>query len=227
MDEYLDRHEHYDLKRDGRFLIAELQTPHQVLSTSAHRGGLCTGIRYLVNHQSCEGTGHDARFALIRKLGQAGYHRHVCAERGLPPDGVAVMGTAANMNCAAHVVKTYAELRVCAVVTAGVEGNAGCAGDPATWHEEDEEWIRNASARGYDQHHGPHQLAAHAGRDGAGGSHDDRGQVGRAARPRRVEPVFSRPSQRAPAPTSIVLPRRWTKRESRRPTRAITRNWGS
>lgn len=141
MDEYLDRHEHYDLTRDGRFLIAELRSPHQVLSTSAHRGGLCTDIRYLVNHQSCEGTAHDARFALIGKLGQAGYHRRVCAERGLPPDGVAVMGTAANMNCAAHVVKTYAELRVCAVVTAGVEGNAGCAGDPATWHEEDDKWI--------------------------------------------------------------------------------------
>ena len=141
MDEYLDRHEDYNLKRDGRFLIAGLRTPHLVLSTSAHRGGLCTGIRYLVNHQSCEGTGHDARFALIRKLGQAGYHRHVCGERGLPPDEVAVMGTAANMNCAAQIVKTHAELRVCAVVTAGVEGNAGCAGDPATWHEEDEEWI--------------------------------------------------------------------------------------
>ena len=141
MDEYIDRNEHYDLKRDGRFLIAELLTPHQVLSTSAHRGGLCTGIRYLMNHQSCEGTGHEARFALIRQLGQAGYHRHVCEERGLPPDDVAVMGTAANMNCAAHTVETHAELRVCAVVTAGVEGNAGCAGDPATWHEEDANWI--------------------------------------------------------------------------------------
>ncbi|MDE3001112.1 MAG: adenosylcobinamide amidohydrolase [Gemmatimonadota bacterium] len=142
MNEYLDRHDHYDLLRDGRFLIAELHTPHQVLSTSAHRGGLCMGIRFLVNHQSCEGTGHEARFALIRQLGQAGYHRHVCKERSLPPDDVAVMGTAANMNCAAHVVETHAELRVCAVVTAGVEGNAGCAGDPATWHEEDAEWIQ-------------------------------------------------------------------------------------
>ena len=142
MNEYLDRHEHYDLHRDGRYLIAELRTPHQVLSTSAHRGGLCMDLRFLVNHQSCEGTGHEARFALIRQLGQAGYHRHVCAERGLPPDDVAVMGTAANMNCAAHVVETHAELRVCAVVTAGVEGNAGCAGDPATWHEEDADWIR-------------------------------------------------------------------------------------
>ncbi len=129
MDEFIDQQEYYDLKRDGRFLIAELLVPHQVLSTSAYRGGLCERIRYLVNHQSCEGNGHDARFALIVQLGEVGYHRHVCAERGLPPDAVALMGTAANMNYAARVVETHAELRVCAVVTAGVEGNAGCAGD--------------------------------------------------------------------------------------------------
>ena len=119
------------------FLIAELLAPHQVLRTSAYRGGLCERIRYLVNHQSCEGNGHAARFALIVQLGEVGYHRHVCEELGLPPDVVALMGTAANMNYAAHVVDTHAELRVCAVVTAGVEGNAGCAGDGASWHEED------------------------------------------------------------------------------------------
>ncbi len=140
MDEFIDRHEYYDLKRDGRFLIAELQTPHQVLSTSAYRGGLYKGVRYLVNHQSCEGNGHDARFALIKQLGEVGYHRHVCTELGLPPDLVALMGTAANMNYAARVVETHAELRVCAIVTAGVEGNAGCAGDGASWHEEDAGW---------------------------------------------------------------------------------------
>ena len=140
MGEFIDRHEYYDLKRDGRFLIAELLVPHQVLSTSAYRGGLCEGVRYLVNHQSCEGNGHDARFALIKQLGEVGYHRHVCGERGLSPDVVALMGTAANMNYAACVVDTHAELRVCAVVTAGVEGNAGCAGDGASWHEEDAGW---------------------------------------------------------------------------------------
>lgn len=140
MGEFIDQHEYYDLKRDGRFLIAELLVPHQVLSTSAYRGGLCEDVRYLVNHQSCEGNGHDARFALIKQLGEVGYHRHVCAERGFPPDAVALMGTAANMHYAARVVESHAELRVCAVVTAGVEGNAGCAGDGASWHEEDAGW---------------------------------------------------------------------------------------
>ena len=129
MAEFIDQHELYTLKRDGRFLIAELLTAHLVMSTSACRGGLHADIQYLVNHQSCEGKGHDARFALIEQLGEAGYHRAVCTERDLPPDGVALMGTAANMNYATRVVKTHAELRVCAVVTAGVEANAGCAGD--------------------------------------------------------------------------------------------------
>lgn len=135
MEETLDRHEHYVLKRDGRFLIAALRTPHQVLSTSACSGGMTGGVRYLVNHQSVEGHGHLERFEWMMEIGETGYHHHVCKELGLEPEAVAMMGTAANMNYAARIVETFAELRVCAVVTAGVEGNAGCAGDPADWHE--------------------------------------------------------------------------------------------
>lgn len=143
MEETLDRHEHYLLKKDGRYLIAALQTPHLVLSTSACNGGMSGemsdgmsgGVRFLVNHQSVEGQGHLERFEWMMEIGETGYHHHVCEELGLEPDAVALMGTAANMNYASRVVETYAELRVCAVVTAGVEGNAGCAGDPAGWHE--------------------------------------------------------------------------------------------
>ena len=135
MNETLDRQADYTLRREGRFLVAELQAAHQVLSTSACSGGLTDGVRFLVNHQSCEGQGHLERFEWMTELGETGYHRHVCKELGLEPEAVAMMGTAANMNYAARVVETFAELRVCAVVTAGVEGNAGCAGDPANWHE--------------------------------------------------------------------------------------------
>ena len=135
MEEILDRQEQYLLKRDGRFLVAALQTPHQVLSTSACSGGMTDSVRFLVNHQSVEGQGHLERFEWMKEIGETGYHRHVCEELGLEPEAVAMMGTAANMNYAALVVATFEELRVCAVVTAGVEGNAGCAGDPASWHE--------------------------------------------------------------------------------------------
>ena len=135
MEETLDRYEHYLLKKDGRFLIAALRTPHQVLSTSACSGGMTDRVHFIVNHQSVEGQGHLDRFEWMMEVGETGYHRHVCKELGLEPEAVAMMGTAANMNYAARVVETFAELRVCAVVTAGVEGNAGCAGDPADWHE--------------------------------------------------------------------------------------------
>jgi adenosylcobinamide amidohydrolase len=45
------------------------------------------------------------------------------------------MGTAANMNYAALVQEGHEGLLVTAVVTAGVQGNATSAGEPATWHE--------------------------------------------------------------------------------------------
>lgn len=135
MEGILDRHERYLLRKDGRFLVAALRTPHQVLSTSACSGGMTGRVRFLVNHQSVEGQGHLDRFEWMMGIGETGYHHHVCKELELEPEAVAMMGTAANMNYAARIVETFAELRVCAVVTAGVEGNAGCAGDPADWHE--------------------------------------------------------------------------------------------
>jgi adenosylcobinamide amidohydrolase len=45
------------------------------------------------------------------------------------------MGTAANMNYAAIVTHEDADVQVTAVVTAGVQTNAVCAGDPAMWRE--------------------------------------------------------------------------------------------
>jgi adenosylcobinamide amidohydrolase len=45
------------------------------------------------------------------------------------------MGTAANMNYVAVVREVDEDLAVTAVVTAGVQGNATAAGEPATWRE--------------------------------------------------------------------------------------------
>lgn len=130
---------HYQALRRGRYIIVELNAPHQVLSTSAYGGGQRDDLRYIVNHQSCEGSGHNERFDLIMGLGDEGYHRQVCDELDLPPDRVALMGTAANMAYAATTETSHEELNVRTIVTAGVEGNAGTAGDPARWHESDAE----------------------------------------------------------------------------------------
>ena len=134
--------------RQGRFIVAELIGPHQVISTSPCVGGLSDGIRHLVNHQSCEGAGHAERLEELNELGLEGYHRVVCDELSLDPGTTSVMGTAANMIYAAHETASFEELRVDTIVTAGVESNATCAGDPAHWIETASGWNKLAHVAG-------------------------------------------------------------------------------
>ena len=122
-------------RRSGRFLLVELLAPHRVVSTCAGCGGQREDVSFLANHQSCEGAGDAVRYDRIAKLGPAAYHVAACAEMGVPPDRTALMGTAANMACAAHRSAAFDDLRVDAFVTAGVAGNAARAGDPARWME--------------------------------------------------------------------------------------------
>lgn len=134
--------------RRGRYLVVELLVPHRVLSTSAHVGGQREDLRLLVNHQSCEGSGHRERHERMAAAGPIGYHRTVCEELGLDPDATAVMGTAANMAYAAHRTAAFDDLRVDVLATAGVSGNAARAGDPAAWTESDDGWRRVAAHTG-------------------------------------------------------------------------------
>lgn len=123
------------LRRSGRFLVADLVVPHDVLSTSVKKGGHAGDLRHLVNHQSCEAAAHLERHRVITGRGLEHYHDRVCGEIGLPPEATALMGTAANMNYAAIRTAADATVEATAIVTAGVEGNATCAGDPANWRE--------------------------------------------------------------------------------------------
>lgn len=138
--EVLREASHCRVRRYGRFLVAELLRPHRVLSTSIKNGGQQDSIRYLVNHQSCEGKDHKGRQAVITEMGLEQYHDSVCREIGLEPDAVALMGTAANMNYASIVERAADDIVVTAIVTAGVQGNAACAGDPTTWRETESRW---------------------------------------------------------------------------------------
>ena len=134
--------------REGRFIIAELDGPHRALSTSSRAGGLNADVTHLVNHQSCEASDHVDRYSAIHELGPEGYHDSVCAELSLEPARTALMGTAANMIYAAHESAAFGDTRVDAIVTAGVEGNAACAGDPARWVETPVGWNQEAAVAG-------------------------------------------------------------------------------
>ena len=127
-----------EVRRRGRYLVADLLEPHAVCSTSARNGGVTSHVRHLVNHQSCEGAGHDARFHTVTSSGPEAYHDAVCGEIGRPAEATVTMGTAASMHYAAWAELSDGPVTVLAVVTAGVQSNAVCAGDPARWRETSE-----------------------------------------------------------------------------------------
>ena len=130
----------FDVFRHGRFIVVDLLVPHRVITTSSCVGGVSEKIRHLVNHQSCEAAGHDDRFVKITEAGAEGYHCTVCEELSLSPGATAVMGTAANMIYASCETASHGNLRVDAIVTAGVEGNATTSGDPSRWAETPSGW---------------------------------------------------------------------------------------
>jgi adenosylcobinamide amidohydrolase len=69
-----------------------------------------------------------------------------CGEIGIDPALAAMMQTAANVNYAAVVAASDLNVTVTAVVTAGVHGNAACAGDPAAWRETETGWEKVAAS---------------------------------------------------------------------------------
>jgi adenosylcobinamide amidohydrolase len=133
--EILAEARHAVVRRNGRFISVDLLAPHHTISTSARNGGQTDHLHYLINHQSCEAAGHNIVSEVISTQGEEAYHDAVCAQIGVPPGQAAVMGTAANMNYAAVVRRTHAHVEALAIVTAGVQTNATCAGDPAVWCE--------------------------------------------------------------------------------------------
>ncbi|NOY13811.1 MAG: adenosylcobinamide amidohydrolase [Deltaproteobacteria bacterium] len=118
-----------ELHRKNRMIYGRFLEPHLVLSTCRLLGGLRRGLKYVFNHQSCEPAGHHCR-QILRDPQQ--YQKMICEPHGLPPEQSAGMGTAANMHHAAFISRKFRDLEVIAVVTGGVETNAGRAGDPAS-----------------------------------------------------------------------------------------------
>jgi hypothetical protein len=72
--EVLSRFSFAVVRRCGRFVAVDLTTPHRTISTSARNGGQTEHVRHLINHQSCEGSGHAAVFEFILKRGEEAYH---------------------------------------------------------------------------------------------------------------------------------------------------------
>lgn len=135
----------FTVGRDHRHLVVRLLAEARVLSTCPVNGGMRRDLTHLVNHQSCEPVKHQERFEFITGKGPVGYHAHVCSELALDPKATAVLGTAATMQYLGISTHAHADLTVTAIVTAGVTGNAGCAGEPAAYDETGGVWKRTTA----------------------------------------------------------------------------------
>ena len=127
-----------ELCREEKIVYARLIVPHRVLSTCRScAGGLHDDLMYLYNHQSCEPAGGFTNVEMYRlAVDSPDEYKRVIADRhNLPFQKCATLGTAANMNNAAICHERFSDLEVVTVCTGGVEGNAGRAGDPATYYE--------------------------------------------------------------------------------------------
>lgn len=114
-------------------IVLRFHSPRAVLSTSLQNGGYRDDLQGIFNvncgrpdNKNCMSLSEFSRF--LDKKAEA---------LGLSSGKATGIGTAADMENAAVVTETYRELSVTACVTAGIKGNAGCAGDPAFYYEPD------------------------------------------------------------------------------------------
>lgn len=121
--------------REKRFFVVKLTQPHLVLSTSKINGGMSTDVQYLVNHQSMEPNFHQEKVDLILNSALGSYHTQIAKRLDMPPEQMALMGTAAHITNLAHKQRRFKDLTVDAFVTAGVSGNAMRAGEETQWYQ--------------------------------------------------------------------------------------------
>lgn len=114
------------IRQDDSIMVL-FSKPRLVLSTSSINGGCREELRAVFNHD----------ISASRVMTMEAYRKDMEEEAthlGLSPDKVSSMGTAAQMDNVAIRTETFQDAAVTAIVTAGVEGNAGRAGDPTNYY---------------------------------------------------------------------------------------------
>lgn len=132
-------YEGVSLIRKEKIVYAQFLNPHRVLSTCRYNGGLREDLEFIYNHQSCEPRAHTGiDLCQVATKDPERYQKRIAGKAGIDYAKSASLGTAANVNNAAVAVETFKELEVIAVTTAGVGGNGGRAGDPASYYQSEE-----------------------------------------------------------------------------------------
>ena len=116
----------------NRSIAVEFVGPRKVLSTSLLNGGYREDLTGVFNHNCGPDNGSMCE---LRAPTYLEHMRLVARDAGFDPARTTGMGTAADMGNVAIVARSFRDLNVAAVVTGGVEGNGGRAGDPAAHYQ--------------------------------------------------------------------------------------------
>ena len=116
----------------NRSIAVEFAGPRKVLSTSLLNGGYREDLTGVFNHNCGPDNGSMCE---LRAHTYLEHLRLVAQDAGLDPARATGMGTAADMANVAIAARCFRELNVAAIVTGGVEGNGGRAGDLATHYQ--------------------------------------------------------------------------------------------
>ena len=118
--------------RYDKSIVLVFSGPRKVLSTSLYNGGYHEDFEAVFNRDMTQGSGMPCESFAPTYVESM----KIVAERlGLAPELTSGMGTAAHMENASIVSRSYKELTVTAIVTGGVETNGGRVGDPASYYK--------------------------------------------------------------------------------------------
>ena len=118
--------------RYDKSIVLVFSGPRKVLSTSLYNGGYHEDFEAVFNRDMTQGSGMPCESFAPTYVESM----EIVAERlGLAPELTSGMGTAAHMENASIVSRSYKELTVTAIVTGGVETNGGRVGDPASYYK--------------------------------------------------------------------------------------------
>ena len=115
-----------DVFRQDNSIGIKFKQPRSVLSTSIINGGLRNDLQGVFNNNSPDMV-MTVKAYVVRM-------RQEAESMGFSPDRVSSMGTGARMDNVAIKSASYQGTELTAIVTAGVEGNAGRVGDPTNYY---------------------------------------------------------------------------------------------
>lgn len=115
-------------------LIIHFNDKRQVVSTTDYNGGYREDLEYVFNH-SCIKEIEKTNSLKMRGNNLEEHFRELARLLHLPEDKSCGLSTAARIKNNAVVTLKYQALEVTAIVTAGIDHNAGRAGDPAGFNE--------------------------------------------------------------------------------------------